>query len=383
MRLTNLRLVNFRNHRETQLSFGHGANIFFGDNGEGKTNVLEAISYLCLTKSFYAGNDRFALQLGKDFFAVEGEMLSDRDTGFAVRVLYNQGSAEKKFWINKAEADTFSAVIGKFPVVILSPEGGAITFGPPADRRKFVDLVISQASKMYLENLMEYRRVLKQRNRILLNARAARQDGAELLEPWDGALIELGTQLILKRGDFIREFAHHVGDAFQRVIGESETPSIRYASSADVSKESTAEEIQEQFRHQLDERQAEERRTGTTLVGPHRDEFEFAINGLELRKFASQGQHKTFLVALKMAEFFYLKEQCTETPLLLLDDVFSELDEYRTERVLNLVQELGQAFITSTNDQVFPAGFGWGSTKKKFFVRQGTVKHEEAGNLVH
>lgn len=383
MRLTNLRLVNFRNHGETQLSFGHGANIFLGENGEGKTNILEAVSYLCLTKSFYANNDRHALQLGKDFFAVEGEMLSDRGTGFAVRVLYNQNGAEKKLWINKTETDSFSAVIGKFPIVVLSPDGGATTHGSPVDRRKFVDLAISQASKMYLENLMEYRRVLKQRNKILFDARAARQDCTAQLEPWSEALVETGTQLILKRGGFIREFAQYVRDAFQHVIGGSETPSIRYASSVDVSEGTAAGEIQKQFRRQLNEQQPEERRTGTTPVGPHRDEFEFAINGLELRKFASQGQHKTFLVALKMAEFFYLRERCNETPLLLLDDVFSELDERRTERVLNLVQGLGQAFITSTSEQVFPADFAWGGMKKRFSVRQGTVIHEEAGNLVH
>ena len=383
MRVTALRLEQFRNHAHTRLQNADATNAFLGDNGEGKTNILEAVSFLCLTKSFYAGNDRVAVQLGTEYFVVEGELQSDGGTAYSVRVTYDAASAEKRFLINNAEAETFASVIGRFPVVILSPEGGTVTTGSPSDRRKFVDLAVSQASRRYLDELLEYRRVLKQRNKILFDARTTRQDCSSIIEPWSKSLVEHGTQLMSKRREFLDEFAPPVAEAFQQLTGEQETPALRYAPSVAIGEDSTAGEIANRFTDQLTEQFSEERRAGTTLVGPHRDEIEFTINGRDLRKFASQGQHKTFLVALKIAEFHYLKERCNETPLLLLDDVFTELDEHRSRRLLNMVAQLGQAFITSTNEQVFSGALEWGNGARKFFVRQGVVSYEETGNFVH
>jgi DNA replication and repair protein RecF len=383
MRLTNLRLVNFRNHGETRVPAVNAVNVFLGDNGEGKTNVLEAIAYLCLSKSFFSGGDRVALQIGKEFFAVEGDFVADNTTCFAVRVLYNAPSGEKKIWVNKAELETLSTIVGKFPVVVLSPEGGAITAGAPVDRRKFIDLVLSQASRVYLDKVLEYRNILKQRNKVLFDAKISRQDCTELLEPWDVQLVDLGASVSERRAEFVREFSSYVSDAFQRLTGESETPAMQYRSSVVTHGSESNGELREQFRKQLSEQHDEERRAGTTLVGPHRDEIGFTINGLDLRTFASQGQHKTFLVALKIAEFYYLKERCNETPLLLLDDVFSELDEHRTRQVLRLMQSLGQTFLTSTNEQLFSGKLAWNSAAKKFSVHQGVVTYEETGSLVH
>jgi len=383
MRLTGIRLEQFRNHSRTALQCGDTMNIFLGDNGEGKTNILEAVSYLCLTKSFYAGNDRVATRIGNEYFIVEGDLHSDRGVDFSVRVAFDAVNAEKKFLVNNAEVETLSSVIGRFPVVILSPEGGAVTFGAPADRRKFIDLAISQANKRYFEELLEYRRVLKQRNKVLFDARMSRQDYSDVIEPWTKNLVEHGTQLIVKRREFLREFSPYIADAFQQLTGEQETPALHYAPSVTLDEGSAAPEIENRFSTQLQEQFVEERRAATTLVGPHRDEIEFTINGRDLRKFASQGQHKTFLVALKVAEFFYLKEQCSETPLLLLDDVFSELDEHRSHRLLGMVRRLGQTFITSTSEHVFADALEWGNGAKKFFVRQGVVSYEETGKLVH
>jgi DNA replication and repair protein RecF len=231
--------------------------------------------------------------------------------------------------------------------------------------------------------LLGYRRVVKQRNKILLDARITRQDPGEAIEPWSKGLVEHGTQLIVKRREFLKEFTTQVADAFQRLTGEQETPMLNYAPSVTVDEQATAGEIADRFMQSLTEQFTEERRAGTTLVGPHRDEIEFSINKRDLRKYASQGQHKTFLVALKVAEFHYLKEQCNETPLLLLDDVFSELDEHRSHRLLNMVGELGQTFITSTSEQVFSGALEWGNGARKFLVKQGAVTHEEAGKYVH
>ncbi|MCI0707382.1 MAG: DNA replication/repair protein RecF [Ignavibacteriae bacterium] len=383
MRVTGLRLENFRNHALTRLSGSDSVNVFLGDNGEGKTNILEAVSYLCLTKSFYAGNDRVAAQIGKEYFVLEGELRSDRGLDFTVRVTFDAASAQKKFLVNNAEVETLASVVGRFPVVILSPEGGLVTTGSPSDRRKFIDIAISQASKRYLDELLEYRRVLKQRNKILLDAKIARHDPGDAIEPWSESLVDHGTELIVKRREFVKDFAVQVADAFQKLTGEQETPSLRYLPSVDIDDGADSAAIASEFAVQLTENFSEERRTGSTLVGPHRDEIEFTINGLDLRKFASQGQHKTFLVALKVAEFHYLKEQCNETPVLLLDDVFSELDEHRSHRLLNMVGQLGQTFITSTSEQVFAGALESNSGAKRFFVKQGVVTNEEAGNFVH
>ena len=352
------------------------------NNGQGKTNILEAVSYLCLTKSFYASNDRIAAQIGKEYFIVEGNFLSDRGVEFFVRVTYDTANAEKKFLVNNAEAETLASVVGRFPVVILSPESGATTAGSPADRRRFIDLVVSQASKAYFQTLLDYRKALKQRNKILFDAKISRQDCTALIEPWDRSVIDLGTQITLRRQRFFREFTAYIQGAFEELVGESETPGMRYLSSIPLSGNGTAEQVQKEFEKRLQSQQTTERRMGVTLVGPHRDDIEFTINKRELKKFASQGQHKTFLVALKAAEFYYLKEQCNETPLLLLDDIFSELDEHRSQRVVDLIQHVGQTFITSTGEQMFPARFEWGGTTKKFYVRQGTVTHEEASTVV-
>lgn len=381
MRLTSVRLVNFRNHSETQLLPADRLNVLLGENGEGKTNVLEAISYLCLTKSFFAGSDRVALQLGKEHFLVEGSFLSDKGIGHSVRIAYSGAENRKRVWVNKAEPETFSEVMGQFPVVVLSPESYAITHGAPAERRKFLDLVIAQASKLYLEHLIEYRRCLKQRNKILFDARVTRQDPAEALEPWNISFAEHGAQIIARRLVFLQEFREYVADAFQKLTGEQETPAMRYEGSFAVEAGQAAEDIQKSFLLQLKARHAEERQLATTVVGPHRDEIEFSINGLSLRTFASQGQHKTFIVALKVAEFFYLRDRCHDTPILLLDDILSEFDEHRTRRVLNLTQKLGQTFITSTSEQFF-SGHEWNEGSKRFYVRKGTVTHEEAHNYV-
>lgn len=381
MRLTSVRLVNFRNHSETQLLPADRLNVLLGENGEGKTNVLEAISYLCLTKSFFTGSDRVALQLGKEQFLVEGSFLSDKGIEHSVRVAYSGTENRKRVWLNKVEPETFSEVMGQFPVVVLSPESYTITHGAPAERRKFLDLVIAQASKIYLEHLIEYRRCLKQRNRILFDARVTRQDPSDALEPWNISFAEHGAQIIARRLVFLQEFREYVEDAFQKLTGEQEIPAMRYEGSFAVETEAAAEDIQKSFLSQLEARHAEERQLATTVVGPHRDEIEFSINGLSLRTFASQGQHKTFIVALKVAEFFYLRDRCHDTPILLLDDILSEFDEHRTRRVLNLTQQLGQTFITSTSEQFFSA-HEWNEGSKKFYVRKGTVTHEEVHNYV-
>jgi DNA replication and repair protein RecF len=351
--------------------FGPGTNVLLGDNGQGKTNIIEAISYLCLTKSFYASTDAVVLNFEETMFEIEGTLCSDSATENRVRVVYDKQVPRKAYFINRRSVEPFSSVIGKFPVVICSPEHAPITMGSPGDRRKFVDLVISQSNESYFKTLIEYRHTLKQRNRILFDAKISGRDVSGTLDPWSEQLITLGGTLMHRRKTFMQEFQPYVRSAYHRLVEVREEPSIEYLPAVSSEETSTDIEFQNLLRLSVGERSVEERQIGTTLVGPHRDEFACKINGQDLRKFASQGQHKTFLVALKLAEFFYLKERCNETPLMLLDDIFSELDEHRSGRLLSFVGDISQTFITSTALQIMGNVIDFHGRNRKFFINPG------------
>lgn len=379
MRVTQLRLKHFRNHTGTVLTFGEGINAFLGSNGQGKTNVLEALSYLSLTKSFYASGDGTVLQIGSEMFEVEGTIVTDNEVEHTVRVTYNR-EGEKTFTINSVKPETHASVIGRFPIVILSPENNAITFGGPAERRKFVDLLLSQISRAYLEDLLEYRRALKQRNRLLLDARYSQTYIPEIIEPWTAAVVEHGARIIRQRQAFVREFRSELQKIYRELVArpgrgqESENPDMAYSSVAGVEQAVTLDDIKGLMSDELQQRNPEERRRGTTLVGPHRDDVHLTINGISMRQFASQGQHKTMLIALKIAEFHYLKERRREIPVVLLDDVFSELDEHRSRLLLTATSNLGQTFITTTDEADFRNVVRWNGTHRKFYVQAGAVQ---------
>lgn len=373
MKISNAHLRSFRNHHETAFEFGARVNVLLGENGQGKTNALEALSFLCLTKSFYASADATVMQQQQSFFEIKSVMLSDEGKEFHVRVTYDDTKKEKKFTINGAEVEKFSAVIGMFPVVILSPENNSITFGSPADRRKFVDLVISQSSKAYVEDSMEYRRIVRQRNAILAEAKG--RDISAEIAPWNEMLVHYGSRIVHRRNTFLNEFAPYIAQTYLDIVDERETPKIEYAPSVNITSASSLEQIAEALQKKLSKKKQDEARFQTTLVGPHRDEIIFSLNALSLKHFASQGQHKTFLVALKVAEFFYLKERCHETPVFLLDDVFSELDEHRSKKLLTVAESLGQIFITTTSEKMF-GGAEWNQERRKFFIRNGTIAGE-------
>lgn len=376
MNVRHLLLTGFRNHEHTEIECAPGINLFLGNNGEGKTNTLEALSYLCLTKSFFGSNDTTVLQTGKNSFEVGGTLRSDAGTDYRVRALFDQQEGKKEFLINTSPVERFSGVIGLFPVVILSPESAAITGGAPAERRKFLDFVISQSSKRYLEDLLEYRRILRQRNKILLDAKIGRSDPSRLLEPWNEELIDRGAKISLKRKTFAREFSPHVVEVYEALAGTGESPTMRYHPSVPVDESGTETETKERFRKQLEQTRADERRSGTTMAGPHRDDIEFTVNNMTLKHFASQGQHKTVQISLKIAEYRYLREYCRETPILLLDDVFSELDHDRAGRLLNTLKQMGQVFISATGDEMARDRLTWEANNRRFFVQQGAVQRE-------
>ena len=356
------------------MELGGNVNILQGNNGQGKTNIIEAISCLCLTRSFFAASDTTLVQLGQGGFVVEGLLANDAGLGHRIRVAYSRETGEKVFDVDGVRLEKLSSVIGMFPVVVLAPEGNAITFGAPADRRRFMDLVLSQLSRTYFDDLLEYRQVLRQRNRILGEARQGKSLRDEILDPWNRNLAAYGARIMSRRKEFLREFAPYVAQAYADMATTREEPGMQYSSDPSIELDEDIGQIADRIHAELKEKGPEELRRGLSLVGPHRDDVVFHLHGLDLRKYASQGQHKTFLIALKIAEFRYLKEKREETPILLLDDVLSELDDDRAGRLLTRVADLGQTVVTTTQEAPFRDALRWGAENRRFFVEEGTCR---------
>jgi DNA replication and repair protein RecF len=375
MIVTRIGLRNFRNHSRSELSLGDGVNALLGNNGQGKTNILESISYLGLTKSFFGASDSTVLQIGQEYFEVDGTIRDATGQARTVRVRYDQENREKSYTINASRLDRLSSAIGEFPTVVLSPDHDAITAGPPGERRRFMDILLSQISRSYLEDLLEYRRVLRQRNRILTEMKISGGGARSDLEAWTASLLQHGGRLQERRTGFVREFRRYIVDAYAQIAREDEDPGVQYIVSGIQDGETVAEKAEEFLAKQLGRTDGEERRRGTTLVGPHRDDLHFRLAGRGMQEYGSQGQHKTFLIALKVAEYFYVRERRSEVPIFLLDDVFSELDAERSRRILEMIPKLGQTVITATEERLFQNAVRWDGTHSRFWVEKGTVRN--------
>ena len=376
MILAELTVRNFRNHAHSVLEFGDGITVLFGDNGQGKTNLLEAISYVSLTKSFFGASDATVLRIGAEQFEVLGTVIDGSGRRRVIRVAYTNTTGEKVYTVNGVQPERLASVIGEFPVVVLSPDHTRITSGGPGERRKFIDLLLSQMSRAYFEELLEFRRILRQRNRLLGEGRTMRmEDVQRALEPWTTGLVQHGGAIMAKRRAFLDEFQGYVRMAYERLVPSGEQPEITYVPSGGGEEAVSARLCAERLSQQLQHRQAEELRRGVTLVGPHRDEVRLVLSGKSVQEYASQGQHKTMLIALKLAEFLYVRERRGEAPLVLLDDVFSELDTQRAHRVLELVPELGQTMLTTTNEQQIGGSIAWNARHRRYVVERGACRY--------
>jgi DNA replication and repair protein RecF len=340
-------LQHFRNHEESRIGLGSGINLIFGQNGAGKTNMLEATHYACLGKSFLTSNDRYAVREGADHFSVTATFEQQDGIQQTSRLTFVPGQG-KRLFINTAPLERLSDVLGRFPVVIHSPDDHVLTAGPPEERRRFVDSVLCQFKPLYTENLMRFRRAIKQRNAALQHVRY-RGGAVSSIETWDHEVVKSGALVAAQRLRFATEFERYLRHAYEQLSVIPEAPSMTYAPG--IKGAETDEEFVRAYEERMAAARPQEIESCRTIVGPHRDEFRLALDSRELRRYASQGQHRTFGMSLKLAQYRYLQERCDATPILLLDDAFAHLDPERRAAFANLfaTENFGQTIMTAAS----------------------------------
>ncbi len=343
MIVNSLRLKNFRIHKDSFFNFSEKLNFIVGGNGQGKTTILESIYLICTTKSFKSSSDWELAGFQTEGYEVSASVREKTDSD--IRVIYLREEKKKRYLKDSKNITRISDIIGKFPVVLLTPADSEITHGYATERRRLIDSIISQSSELYFEILMDYTKTVKQRAALLNMIREKRLSYLfDELEAWDEKLVKEGIELMKYRESFLRGFNNYVSDSFARVVEMREKPEIKY-DSIYINGIDTPEKFTELLKKNRDK----EIYRGANLYGPHRDEFLFYLNDKLLKSYGSQGQHKTFQVALRFAQFFYLKEILNRAPVFLLDDVFGELDQNRSVRISKFLAEIGQAFITLTD----------------------------------
>ncbi len=364
MYIQNLSLLNFKNFEEADLSFSSKLNCFIGNNGVGKTNLLDAIYYLSFCKSFFNSVEIENVRHGEEFFAVKGNYRRN-DQEELIHCAFKKGQA-KHFKRNNKEYSRLADHIGLLPLVMVSPSDISLILGGSEERRKFMDSVISQYDRNYLEALLRYNRALFQRNNLLKQFAQNQQFDKGMLDAWDEQLVFLANEIHHKREEFITNLLPVFQRFYNQVSQGKESVQLVY--------ESTLSE--QDFAAQLREAQPRDRMAQHTTVGIHKDDLIFKLEDYPMKKIGSQGQKKTYLTALKLAQFDFIRNISGMKPILLLDDIFDKLDSSRVEQIVKLVSDdhFGQIFITDTNrEHLDHIIMSLGTDYKIFLIEQGAV----------
>ena len=374
MILRSLRLRSVRAHADTTLALTPGINLLYGPNGAGKTNILEAVHYLCLSKSFLTGVDRYVLRRGEKFFEIEGEFAGTLRREVTIRIAFAVREGKRVF-VNGAPLERLADIVGLVPVVIFAPCDQSLTLGGPDGRRKFLNSMLSQAQPAHLEDLINYRRALRQRNGYLVNNRGRQIDDG-MIETLNTILARLGGRIIALRAAFLEKFGRELKRAWERLSEAIEEPMIAYQGAVPSTSCSSPGEAEEALKEALVRAIERDREQGRSTVGPHRDELVFKLDGRKVRRFASTGQHRSFAIALKLAQYYYLDSRLEEKPLLLLDDVFDSLDPKRTEVILDWLKDhsTGQSLLTAADAVRLRTNvMRWGSPNQCIHIHCGEV----------
>lgn len=360
-------LQNFRNYNTLKTQFSPKINIFIGDNAQGKTNLLEAIYFLATGKSHRAFVDKELIRWESSWFFIKGQFQkNERDRSIEI---YYDGS-RKQIKVNKRKIK-IGELVGQINVVMFSPEDLQLVKGSPGGRRRFIDLEISQIDGQYYYSLLQYQKILQQRNNLLKEI-AFDKSKVSLLPIWNMQLVETGTKIIEKRLEALRKLNILASLMERKITSGIENLNLTYMHSLTPLNNDLNMNIKEVFEMELKKKEKEEIQRKLTLCGPHRDDFLFSVNGIDLRKYGSQGQQRTAILALKLAELEYMKSETGEYPLLLLDDVMSELDSSRQQHLVETIKHRVQTFITATDKEEF--------RKQKF--GEVTLFEVESGNIM-
>lgn len=339
MYLKELSLINFKNYSQSELGFSSKINCFIGQNGIGKTNLLDAIYYLSMCKSYLNPIDSQNIKYDEDFFVLQGNyLLKEKNERIYCGLKKNK---KKQFKRNKNEYQKLSDHIGLLPVVMISPLDNNLIIAGSEERRKFMDSVISQYDKVYLDNLIKYNRALLQRNKLLKDFYQNRNFEQDTLDLWDDQLSILGEKVHKIRVRFVEELIPIFQEYYSRISGNNEQVKLVYES-----------QLHDQdFKNLLHDSVEKDRIVQHTTVGVHKDDLILTLEDHPMKKAGSQGQQKTYLVSLKLAQFDFIKQISGFKPILLLDDIFDKFDRSRVRQIMELVAEnhFGQIFITDTN----------------------------------
>lgn len=377
MNVQRLRLKEFRNYASVDLSFSTGLNIFSGANAQGKTNLLEAIYYASTLRSFRSARDTDLIRWNG--FEAWLEVQFERDSlKNQIEVRIPTQGKRSALW-NEQPVSRLNDLVGKLMTVSFITQDLLLVKGEPTDRRRFLDCELGGLDHRYLYSWMHYRRCLEQRNN-LLKTHAEGNGCLDMLEEWDAQLIRYGVRLLHARRRFLEELSARAEPVHQSLTGDSEIFKLEYIPglSLDGEKPQTEADWQSVLEKAFQRVRQEEVRRATTLVGPHRDDFRLLINEKDARLFASQGQQRTCALSLKLAEIMLIQEHIGESPVVLLDDVFSDLDPERQQRLMTFLQSRSQTFITCTELNSFPKKIL--SEAVRFKVEGGAINtHEQTG----
>jgi DNA replication and repair protein RecF len=376
MLIERLRLRNFRNYASLDLNLFPGKNVLLGDNGQGKTNIIEAI-YLCGTgKSYRTPRDVELIRWGESTFYTASRFL--RKNGDLLVEVACSHERRKRVRLNGVHQDTSIEYIGAANVVIFGPDDLRIVKGGPSERRKFLDVEISAVHEGYRKDLSQYRRILAQRNAFLKDARYSHRSmhGRAAIDAWDEQLVSVGTRIMVKRAKVIKELSLMAQNAHKEISCDGilelkYSPSFHTEDTEDVNQALLTERWSTLFSNELLRLRRAEFMRGITLAGPHRDDMTFTLDGVEMRIFSSQGQQRTAVLALRLAELDFVRNEMGEDAILLLDDVSSELDPFKRAHLWKYIDRGIQTIITTTDKRTLNE---FSKPAKVFKVRSGSVQ---------
>jgi DNA replication and repair protein RecF len=367
MWLENISLLNFKNYEDLNLSFSPQINCLVGENGSGKTNLLDAIYYLSLTKSAFSSVEAQNIRHEEQFFMVKGQF-NKNEQKFTVQFSMQEGQ-KKQFKNNRIPYDKLSEHIGLFPVVLITPDDTDMIRGGSEIRRKFYDGIMSQISSDYLDHLLRYNHTLKQRNSLLKQFAEHNHYDSDLLDSYSDQLLETGAFIHAFRSSFVRDFFPIFIDHYNNLSGQKEVVNISYES--DFDRKHFKEDFYKNYRRDL--------MAQRTTLGIHKDDYVFEINGYPVKKYGSQGQQKSFVISLRLSQFDVIKAAIGVKPLLLLDDVFDKLDDFRIAKLSEMVaaQSFGQLFVTDARpERTYQIFTPIAADKKVFTIHQGQLTKE-------